>query len=144
MRDPERTFCRTVVRELPAHIVDENDRVVVFLSLENHPLVVPKEQIPDSYAMPADVGAAVMAQTIKVATAVKQALQCDGVYLRQANEPAARQDVFHFHLHVYPCRGDAVRRVVGAFVRTGTDRENVTEAMKAATAAKLSQGLATL
>ncbi|MBN1875707.1 MAG: HIT domain-containing protein, partial [Anaerolineae bacterium] len=25
-----------------------------------------------------------------------------GVYITQANEPAAGQDVFHLHFHVYP------------------------------------------
>lgn len=144
MRDPECIFCRIVAGEEPAYIIDENERVIVFLSLENHPLVVPKEHIPDIYALPADVGAAVMEETIKVARAVKQGLQCDGVYLTQANEPAAGQDVFHFHLHVYPCWEDRVRRAIGAFVSTMTDQEKVTEEMKGATAEKVKQGIADL
>jgi histidine triad (HIT) family protein len=144
MRDQECTFCRIVAREMPAYIIDENDQVIVFLSLENHPMVVPREHIPDIYAMPSDVGAAVMEETIKVARAVKKALQCDGVYLTQANEPAAGQDVFHYHLHVYPCWGDRVKRAISDFVGSVTDRENVTEEMKAATAEKVRQGLANL
>lgn len=107
-------------------------------------MVVPREHIPDIYAMPNDVGAAVMEETIKVATAVKKALQCDGVYLTQANEAAAGQDVFHYHLHVYPCWGDRVRRAISDFVGSVTDREYVTEEMKAATAEKVRQGLADL
>lgn len=142
MRDPECGFCRIVAREVPAYIIDENDRVMVFLSLENHPLVVTREHIPDIYAMPGDVGAAVMEEAIKVARAVKQALQCDGVYLTQANEPAAGQDVFHYHLHVYPCWGDRVRRAIGDFVDSVTDRENVTEEMRAVTAERLRRGMA--
>jgi histidine triad (HIT) family protein len=43
-----------------------------------------------------------MTETIRIAKAVKAGLQCDGVYLTQANGSAAGQDVFHFHLHVYP------------------------------------------
>ena len=144
MREEGCIFCRIIAREVPAHILDENDQVVVFLSLENHPLVVPKAHIPDIYTIPPDVGAAVMAETIKVAKAVKQALQCDGVYLTQANEPAAGQDVFHFHLHVYPSGGDKVRQAIRAFVRTMADGEAVAEEIKAATAAKLRQGLANL
>lgn len=144
MRDQKCVFCRIVAREVPAYIIDENERVIVFLSLENHPLVLPKEHIPDIYAMPTDVGAVVMEEAIKVARAVKKALQCDGVYLTQSNEPAAGQDVFHFHLHVYPCWGDGVREAIGDFVASVTDRENVTEEMKAATAEKVRQGLANL
>lgn len=144
MRDLECTFCRIVAREVPAYIIEENDRVIVFLSLENHPLVVPKQHIPDIFAMPVDVGAAVMEEAIKVARAVKKSLQCDGVYLTQANGRAAGQDVFHYHLHVYPCWGDTARKAIGDFVRSVTDRKNVTEEAKAETAEKVRQGLANL
>ncbi len=95
-------FCRIIDRQAPAYIIDETDRVIVFLSLENHPLVVPKAHIPDIYALDDATGAAVMHETIAIARAVKVGLGCDGVYLAQANEPAGGQDVFHFHLHVYP------------------------------------------
>ena len=89
MRDPTCTLCGIIGREDPAHILDENDQVIVFLSLSNHPLIVTKAHIPDIYAMPDDLGAAVIKEAIKVARAVKQALQCDGVYLTQAIEHAA-------------------------------------------------------
>ena len=66
------TFCRIVNRQASAYIIDENEHVIVFLSLENHPLVVPKAHIPDIYAMPNDIGGYVMAETIKIAKAVKK------------------------------------------------------------------------
>ena len=71
IRDQECTFCRIVARELPAYIIDENDLVIVFLSLDNHPMVVTKDHIPNIYAMSSDVGAAVMDEAIKVARSVK-------------------------------------------------------------------------
>lgn len=144
MRDQECKFCQIAAREIPAYIIDENDQAIVFLSLENHPLVVPKAHIPDIYAMPNDVGAAVMEEAIKVAKAVKKTLQCDGVRLTQANEAAAGQDIFHYHLHIYPCWGDKVRKALSAFWRSMTDGKKVTEAMKTATAEKVRQGLANL
>ncbi len=33
---------------------------------------------------------------------MKAAYGCDGVSTRQHNEPAGNQDVWHFHLHVFP------------------------------------------
>ena len=48
---PSCTFCQIVDRKIPAYIIDENDAVIVFLSLENHALVVPKEPVPNIYAM---------------------------------------------------------------------------------------------
>jgi histidine triad (HIT) family protein len=64
--------------------------------------VVPKKHVRDIYGLDAATGADVMAELIRTANAVKRGLQCDGVYITQANDPAAGQDVFHLHFHVYP------------------------------------------
>src|ERR1051325_161608 len=37
-----------------------------------------------------------------VAFALKSSLQCDGVSIRQHNEHAGNQDVWHYHIHVTP------------------------------------------
>ncbi len=95
-------FCRIVRRQLPAYVITEDDYVIAFLSKENHPLVVPKQHIPNIYALDETTGAHMMKAAVQIARAVKAGLQCDGVYLTQANEPAAGQDVFHMHLHIYP------------------------------------------
>ena len=95
-------FCRIVARTAPSDVIAEDDEVIVFLSLEDHPLVVPKAHVPDIFGLSDALGAALMRQTIRVAKAVKVGLACDGVYLTQVNGAAAGQDVFHFHLHVYP------------------------------------------
>ena len=126
-------FCRIVGGQVPAYVIDETDRVIVFLSLENHPLVVPRAHIPDIYALDEDTGAAIMAETIAIARAVKAGLRCDGVYLTQANEPAAGQDVFHFHLHVYP-RWHGDKRPDVTPVRTVSDhaRQRTLERLVAA------------
>jgi histidine triad (HIT) family protein len=143
--EPERCiFCQIVKKEAPAYIIDENDAVIVFLSLENHPLVVPKEHVPNIYAMSDDTGSRVMAETIRIARAVKKALQCDGIYLTQSNEPAAGQDVFHFHLHVYPCWEGKEVKAIGRFVGSVTDRANVTNEVKATMMRRVREGLATL
>jgi len=82
--------------------VTEDEHIIVFLSKENHPLVVPKQHIPNIYSLDGATGAHIMRAAIEVARAVKVGLACEGIYLTQANEPAAGQDVFHFHLHIYP------------------------------------------
>ena len=135
-------FCKIASKEAPADIIDENDAVIVFLSLENHPLVVPKEHVPDIYAMSDSTGASVMVETIRIAKAVKKALQCDGIYLTQSNESAAGQDVFHFHLHVYPCWKGKEVKAISRFVKSVTDPENVTREMTMDMVQKVKQGLA--
>ena len=65
-------------------------------------MIVPKKHIADIYDLDPETGNLIMAELIKTAKAVKQGLQCEGVYITQANEAAAGQDVFHIHFHIYP------------------------------------------
>ena len=136
-------FCQIVEKQVPAYIIDEDDAVIVFLSLGNHPMIVPKEHIPDIYAMSDEIGARVMAKTIEIAKAVKRALQCDGIYLTQANEAAGGQDVFHFHLHVYPCWEGKELGAIVRFARSITDREQTTDEMRTSMMSKIRVALAT-
>ena len=64
--------------------------------------MVTKAHVPNIYHLNDAQAAAIMRATVRIARAVKDGLQCEGVYLTQANEPSAGQDVLHFHLHVYP------------------------------------------
>lgn len=95
-------FCDIIHHQIPAYVVTEDEHIIVFLSQENHPLVVPKPHIPNIYCLDEATGAHIMSATIEVARAVKEGLACEGIYLTQANEPAAGQDISHFHLHIYP------------------------------------------
>jgi histidine triad (HIT) family protein len=95
-------FCKIASKEAPGYIIDENEDVIVFLAFEGHPLVVTKKHFPNIYTLDDATAASVMKSAVKVANALKKGLQCDGVNLIQANEPAASQDILHFHLHVQP------------------------------------------
>ncbi|MDP3795099.1 MAG: HIT domain-containing protein [bacterium] len=96
------TFCKIIDRKIPGFIIDEDDDLIVFLSLENHPLIVPKKHLPDIFALEDEMASLVMKKAVRIAKATKTALESDGIYLAQANGEAAGQDVFHYHLHVYP------------------------------------------
>ena len=74
-------FCKIIQREEPSYILDENEDVLVFLSLENHPLVVPKKHIPDIYALDERTATAIMVEAVIIARAVKKGLGCDGINL---------------------------------------------------------------
>jgi histidine triad (HIT) family protein len=94
--------CRIIRKDIPAYVIAEDVHIIVFLSLENHPIVAPKAHIPDIFALDEATGALIMQAAIRVAKAVKAGLQCEGVYLTQANGAAAGQSLFHFHIHLYP------------------------------------------
>jgi histidine triad (HIT) family protein len=67
-----------------------------------HVIVIPNEHFENLYEAPEQSLAAVYATAKRVALALKSAYGCDGTSTRQHNEPAGNQDVWHFHVHVYP------------------------------------------
>jgi histidine triad (HIT) family protein len=67
-----------------------------------HVLIIPNQHIENIYDLPEDIGHRIFDVSKQVALALKQSYECDGVSTRQHNEPAGNQDVWHFHLHVFP------------------------------------------
>jgi histidine triad (HIT) family protein len=67
-----------------------------------HVLVVPNEHHENVYSIPDKALAAVYATAKRVASAMRSAYDCDGISTRQHNEPGGGQDVWHFHVHVFP------------------------------------------
>ena len=65
-------------------------------------LVVPNEHVENLYAISDDVLGAVYATAKRVAVAMKTSYGCDGTSTRQHNDLGAGQEVFHFHVHVFP------------------------------------------
>lgn len=105
-------FCKIINRELPGYIISENEKIVVFVSKHNDPLVVPKKHVKDIYELDDETGNEIIKELIKTAKAVKKGFGSEGVYITQANEPAAGQDVFHIHFHVYPRWQDRAKNEV--------------------------------
>jgi histidine triad (HIT) family protein len=67
-----------------------------------HVLVIPNRHYENLYDVPDNVLAAISATAKKVAVALRTAYGCEGTSTRQHNEPAGGQDVWHFHVHVFP------------------------------------------
>lgn len=91
-----------------ADVVFRDDLTTAFVSSHQYPnnpghvLVTPNAHFESLYELPDELGAAVHVTSRKVALAIKAAYGCDGVSTRQHNEPAGHQDVWHYHLHVFP------------------------------------------
>ncbi len=103
-------FCQIAARH-PAHAgltVFENEYVFSQISLRQkccnhgHVLVIPKRHIENIYELPPEIDAPLMSALRLMAGAVKEAFRADGVNVRQNNDSAAGQDVFHLHFHVIP------------------------------------------
>lgn len=112
--DSDCLFCRIVQGEIPATVVDEDERTLAFMDISpanpGHLLVIPKAHAQDLLEITADDLAAVAAMGQRQAVRVKQVLGADGVNLLNSCGAEAWQTVFHFHLHVIPrYAGDPLR-----------------------------------
>jgi len=114
MADPDCIFCRILAGELPARIVDEDERTIAFMDIapatRGHALVIPRAHSIDLLDVdPEDLGAVALAAQ-RLAGRAKERLGADGVNLLNSCGRAAWQTVFHFHVHVIPrYDGDPLR-----------------------------------
>jgi histidine triad (HIT) family protein len=67
-----------------------------------HIIIIPNKHIESLYDLPDNLSAKIYALSKQVALAFKKVYKCDGVSLRQHNEHDGGQDVWHYHLHVFP------------------------------------------
>ena len=110
MTDPDCIFCQIVAGELPATIVDEDERTLAFMDINpatrGHALVIPRAHSADLLSVdPADLTAVTLASQ-RLATSIRERLAADGVNLVNSCGAVAWQTVFHFHVHVIPRYAD--------------------------------------
>ena len=69
---------------------------------KGHVLIIPNQHYENIYDLPTSLSARIHDFEKEVALAFKEVYKCDGVSSRQHNEPSGNQDVWHYHLHVFP------------------------------------------
>ena len=105
--DPNNVFARIIRGEVPCVKVFEDERTMAimdaFPQADGHVLVIPtKAQAANLLALDEEDAAAIARTVRRVAGAVVDALEPDGVRILQFNGSAAGQTVFHYHVHVLP------------------------------------------
>jgi histidine triad (HIT) family protein len=97
-------FCRILAGQADGSFVYRDERVAAFMAVpqagRGHVLIVPVEHYENAYDLPSQLAGPVFGLALRLARAVKRALQPDGVTLAQNSERGANQTVMHFHLHV--------------------------------------------
>jgi histidine triad (HIT) family protein len=116
--DSDNIFAKILRGEIPAYKVYEDEATLAFMDVmpqsPGHTLVIPKTPAENLFDLQLDAGGAVLGTAQKVARAVQQAFNADGIMLSQLNGPAAGQSVFHFHVHIIPrYEGVPLRRHTG-------------------------------
>ena len=106
MADPDCIFCKILAGELPAKIIDEDERTIAFMDIapatRGHALVIPRTHTVDLLSVGAEDLAAVAIAAARLAGRMQERLGADGVNLLNSCGAAAWQTVFHFHVHVIP------------------------------------------
>jgi len=104
--DPKNIFAKILSGELPCAKVYEDARVLSFMDAfpqaKGHTLVVPKVKACNLFDISSEKLQNLIAQTQKVARAVRDALEPDGIQIMQFNGDAGGQTVFHIHFHIIP------------------------------------------
>lgn len=106
-------FCNFLAGEVtdyngPADIVYKDESVTAFIAPTGwfnnmgHVLVIPNSHHENIYDIPDKEIAEVYKVVKKIAIAIRSTYGCEGISTRQHNEPAGDQDLWHFHVHVYP------------------------------------------
>jgi len=94
-------FTRIINREIPAHIVAEDERYIAFLDINpltiGHTLVVPKKEVDYLFDLDDDTLGGMNVFSKKVAVAIKKAIPC----LRIGVEVIGLE-VPHAHVHLIP------------------------------------------
>ncbi|MBI3983686.1 HIT family protein [Candidatus Microgenomates bacterium] len=67
-----------------------------------HVIVVPNRHYENLYDLPVKYGHRIFDISQRIAILMKQLYRCDGITLKQNNEPAGDQHAFHYHLHIFP------------------------------------------
>jgi len=99
-------FCQIIAGNAPATRIFEDHYTLAFLDLNpinpGHCLVIPKTHHTDLFTMDPSTYQVVATTTLRVAQAIKSALQPAGINVFQANGLVAGQTVFHLHNHILP------------------------------------------
>jgi histidine triad (HIT) family protein len=89
-------------------IVYKDDYVTAFIASlwwtnnKGHVIIIPNHHYENIFDLPIEYATKIHQAAKTVSYALKDCYQCHGISTRQHNEPGGSQDVWHFHLHLYP------------------------------------------
>jgi histidine triad (HIT) family protein len=115
--DVDCPFCEIAARDAPdAREVYRDAEVVAFFPSEpatlGHTLLAPRRHVQDVWELDDGLAASLALATLRIASAVREAMHPDGLNIIQSNGAVATQTVMHLHVHVVPrWANDALGRI---------------------------------
>lgn len=112
--DSNNIFAKILRGEASAHKVHDDQWCLCMMDVmpqsKGHTLVIPKEPVQDIFAVSDEVLQHLILQTRRIARAIDEVFQPEGVMIMQLNRAGAGQSVFHLHFHVIPRWGGLQQR----------------------------------
>lgn len=106
MANEDCIFCQVLRGEIPGERVYEDDHAIAVMDINpwtrGHAVVFPRRHAANLFEIEDEELEHVAVATKRVATKMRETLDCDGVNLLQSNGAAAWQTIFHLHVHVIP------------------------------------------
>ncbi len=106
MKEENCIFCKIAAGEIPSRTLYEDDSFRVIMDIspasKGHAIILPKNHAANLFEFSDEDAGKIMVVAKKVASAMKNALNCDGFNVLQNNGEVAGQTVFHLHVHLIP------------------------------------------
>jgi histidine triad (HIT) family protein len=107
-------FCKIIAGEIPSATIYEDEDYKVIMDIgpaaKGHAILLTKNHCDDLFSLDDNSAVKGLLVARKVARAIQEVFQCDGMNMVQNNGAAAGQTVDHFHLHLIPrYHGDQVK-----------------------------------
>lgn len=106
MKDENCIFCKLAGGDIPTmSIYEDEDFNVIFdgnPATAGHALILPKSHAANVFELDDELVAKAYVLAKKVAKALVEVFNADGINILQNNNEAAGQTVFHFHIHLIP------------------------------------------
>lgn len=104
-------FCKIISGEIPSVKIYEDEHVFAFMDImplsKGHTLLIPKTHRESVYDLKSEEASQLFGVVPKIALAIKETFNPEGLNLLNNNGAEAGQSVFHFHLHFIPRYGDS-------------------------------------
>ncbi|MFD1029855.1 HIT family protein [Metaplanococcus flavidus] len=104
-------FCKIISGEIPSVKIYEDEHVFAFMDImplsKGHTLLIPKTHRESVYDLQEDEAAQLFSVVPKIASAINETFNPEGLNLLNNNGTKAGQSVFHFHLHFIPRYGES-------------------------------------
>lgn len=99
-------FCKIVAGEIPSYTIYEDDDFKAFMDIspaaKGHTILVPKKHMENVFEIDENTASKILPIAAKIAKALNEELQCDGMNILQNNGEIAGQTVMHYHIHLIP------------------------------------------